>query len=103
MSNGLTLQVCRSCGCRYFPARLLCGQCGAAQFDAAVATTGVLEQVTTLHRAFGREAAARVGSIRVDDGPLVIVRVGPGCLPGEQVDLAEDNGVPVAARADSQR
>ena len=97
MTDGLSLQECKACGRRYLPARLLCQTCGGARFRTVRARTGILEEVTRLERAFGRDLAVNVGSVRIDDGPVVIARVTAHCEPGERVSLCEDAGVAVAS------
>jgi uncharacterized protein len=83
----LRVPVCTACGRPVFPRRLLCPDCGGADWRDEPVDTGVLEAAT--------ERDARVGAVRTQLGPLVIARLETDAQPGTDVPLDEDGDVPV--------
>jgi uncharacterized protein len=98
VKRGLTVWECASCGLAVFPRRLGCPRCGSAEWRRRTAETGVVEESTLLRRAPGRalHGPVRIGSVRLDAGPMVVARLAPAAGAGMRVQLLEDDGVPVA-------
>ncbi len=71
-----------------FPRRLLCPDCGGAEWREEQVENGALEATT--------ERDVRVGAVRTPLGPLVIARLESGATPGTEVLLDHDGDVPVA-------
>jgi uncharacterized OB-fold protein len=65
----LQIQRCTSCAAHWFPDRLRCPDCGGA-LQHTGAGEGRVEEQTTLRRTSG----ARLASVRLDAGPVVIAR-----------------------------
>lgn len=84
----LAVFVCTGCGRAVFPRRLLCPDCGGADWREEAVEHGVLEAVT--------ERDARVGAVRTPQGPLAVARVESGAQVGSSVALDQDGDVPVA-------
>lgn len=84
----LRVPVCAACGRSVFPRRLLCPDCGAADWSEEQVEGGVLEAAA--------EREAKVGAVRTTLGPLAIVRVESGAMAGADVALDQDGDVPVA-------
>ena len=83
----LRIPVCAECSRAVFPRRLLCPDCGGAEWRDERVSTGVLEAAT--------ERDARVGAVRTSLGPLVIARLEVDAQPGTEVLLDEEGDVPV--------
>lgn len=81
--------VCTACSRAVFPRRLLCPDCGGAEWRREPVDAGVLEAVT-------EGGDVRVGAVRTPLGPLAVVRVEGEQQPGAEVHLGEDGDVPVA-------
>jgi hypothetical protein len=94
----LDIFVCDRCGRAAFPRRILCPDCGSAEWRRHEAGPGTVEEVTVLRRGPGRDyPGVRIGSVRLDEGPLVVARLEPGAAAGSRVRLRDDGGAPVAA------
>lgn len=87
----LRVFVCIACGRAVFPRRLLCPDCGGAEWRQEPVEAGVLQAVTA-------RGEVRVGAVRTPLGPLVVARVEGERQPGAAVPLDEDGDVPVARR-----
>ena len=102
MSAGVIYYVCRSCGLAVFPSRALCPRCGGgAGWLRRAATSAILEDVTTLRHARGRQldSSIRLGTVRLDSGPAVVVRLERELSPGTRVVLETIGGAPQAVEA----
>lgn len=97
----LGVYFCVACGHAAFPKRLLCPACGSAEWKGRPAGAGVVEEVTSLRRSAGRalSGAVRIGSARLDAGPVVVVRLEPGAAQGSRVRVSVEDGAPVARPA----
>jgi uncharacterized OB-fold protein len=84
----LRVFVCAACGRAVFPRRLLCPDCGGAEWREEPVETGVLEAAA--------EREARAGAVRTPLGPLAIARLESDAAPGSEVTLDQDGDVPVA-------
>jgi hypothetical protein len=74
----------------------MCARCGGLVFEPAPAPTGTLEAATTA--AAGPEGApVTLGTVRSDEGPVVIARV-HGARPGDAVALRLRDGALEARR-----
>jgi len=80
--NALAIAVCRSCGRKFFPLPLACRQCGGSDFDSVRAPAGTVEEVTEV-----TVTRSRIGSVRLDAGPVVVAQVGQSTKPGDRVEL----------------
>lgn len=83
--------VCEGCERAVFPHRLLCPDCGGRYFRTEEVQDGVLVD-------FADRGDAKVGVVRVAQGPLLIVRVEGDPERGSCVALDLDGDVPVARR-----
>lgn len=86
------LQVCDACGTVQYPPHEICGAClcGTLHWQP-VADGGVLLAVTTLQHSndlyFRERLPWRVGTVRMDAGPSVIVHVDEACQVDDRVRL----------------
>lgn len=80
----LEVQRCERCGASAFPDRLWCPGCGAGTLQHVPAGPGRVEEETTLRRS---AEPVRLGTVRLDSGPLVIARLAPGAKAGTPVRL----------------
>ena len=94
--------VCNGCGRGAFPRRLLCPGCGGAEWREGE-SDGVVEEVTALRRGPGRtyEPAPRIGSVRLDLGPVVVARLDDAAKPGDRVRLRLEAGAPTMLGGDA--
>ena len=82
--TGLEIQRCERCGTSAFPDRLWCPGCGAGALRHVAAGPGRVEEETTLRRS---AEPVRLGTVRLDSGPLVIARLAAGAETGTHVRL----------------
>lgn len=94
----LQIQRCERCGVSVFPERLWCPGCGAGELGHMAAGPGQVEQETTLRRAPTPEPV-RLGTVRLDSGPLVIARLENRTGAGTQVRLERTTEGSIWARA----
>lgn len=94
--NGLV--VCAACARSAFPAPAWCAGCGGGHWREEELGAGTVEETTFVRRAPGRtlQHAVRLGSVRLDVGPVVVARLLPGAASGARVWLELDDGVPAA-------
>jgi uncharacterized OB-fold protein len=92
----LQIQRCERCGTSAFPDRLWCPGCGAGELRHAPAGPGRVEEETTLRRS---AEPVRLGTVRLDSGPLVIVRLDTRTGAGTQVRLDQTTEGTIWARA----
>jgi hypothetical protein len=85
----LRIPICAACGRAVFPQRLLCPDCGGAEWRHEPVDAGVLEAAT-------ERDGVHVGLVRTPLGPVLVARVEGEHHPGAQVALDEDGDVPVA-------
>jgi hypothetical protein len=69
-----------------FPDRLWCPGCGGGELRHGPAGTGRVEQETGLRRP-PQDEPVRLGTVRLDSGPLVIARLSRDARAGMQVRL----------------
>jgi uncharacterized protein len=91
MSRGLLVYVCARCERMVFPARILCPACGGSEWRREWVDAGIVEEVTIVC-----DEAVRIGSVRLEGGPAIVVRLGPEAEPGSRVRLGLEEGAPVA-------
>lgn len=96
MSGGVTVSCCRSCGWKGLPERLWCPRCGSDEVAASLVREGTVEELTLARRARGSGPAVGVGSVRIEGGGALIVRLEGVLAEGSPVDLADDGGAAVA-------
>ncbi len=96
---GLRIAVCASCGRAAWPAPLLCARCGGGRFEAVVSRRGTLEQATDLAGPGGERL--RLGSVRLEQGPLVVARC-EELEVGAPVAMSEVDGVVWAGRKEDE-
>ena len=97
---GLTLQVCEDCNTVQYPPRELCKDClGPKLAWTEVDPGGTVLACTTLHVSlepyFGERLPWRIGTVKLDCGPVVMTHIAVSCDRREsrvQVLLARDNG-----------
>jgi len=94
----LEIQQCLRCSAAWFPDRLRCPGCGARKWQRVPAGEGTVEQDTWVHRPPAPDGApVRLGSIRLDAGPIVIARLQEDVGTGRRVRL--DSGADGVVRA----
>ncbi|VVJ18416.1 Uncharacterised protein [Amycolatopsis camponoti] len=81
----VTVQNCRTCGGRWFPARLMCPRCGSADLAPVGVERGVVEQLTHL-------GDVVIASVACDPEPLLVARLHGPVEPGDVVELTDDPG-----------
>ncbi|MET8995982.1 zinc ribbon domain-containing protein [Amycolatopsis sp. NPDC004169] len=79
------VQNCRTCGGRWFPARLLCPRCGGDDLVPVGVERGVVEQLTHL-------GDVVIASVACDPEPLLVARLHGPVEPGDVVELTDDPG-----------
>lgn len=101
MRRGLCVSVCRTCGRKVFPPRVLCPGCGGASWKRERAGQGAVEEVTTVRQAVGAggEVSVSLASVRLDAGPVVVAGLDGQAGPGDRVELVAVDGAPVGRRA----
>jgi uncharacterized protein len=71
--------VCKKCGRWHFPARLVCEQCGAREFETrAMKRTGKILTHTVIRvppKPFADQAPFAVAIVEMDDGPRITTQV----------------------------
>jgi uncharacterized OB-fold protein len=92
----LQIQRCERCGTSAFPDRLWCPGCGAGMLEHVPAGPGRIEEETMLRRA---AEPTRLGTVRLDSGPLVIARLANQATAGAQVRLERTPEGAIWARA----
>ena len=92
------LAVCATCGRAAFPAPSWCPACGGDEWREEELGAGTVSETTFVRRAPGRRIAApvRVGSVRLDVGPVVVARLAPGATSASRVWVELDGGAPIA-------
>jgi uncharacterized OB-fold protein len=92
------LAVCLSCGRAAFPRPLWCPVCGADEWSEEELGAGRVEETTLVRRAPGRvlDPPSRLGTVRLDAGPPIVVRLAAGASAGSRVWVELDGGAPVA-------
>jgi uncharacterized OB-fold protein len=92
----LQIQRCERCETSMFPDRLWCPRCGAAELRHVEAGPGRVEEETTLRRS---AEAVRLGTVRLDSGPLIIARLAARTGDGTRVRLERTTEGTILARA----
>ena len=105
MSEGLILSRCGNCGMAFFPARLLCPNCGADQWRAEDAGEGVIEETTTVRQAAGHGEwqPRQLATVRLDSGPVIIAGIDRDYPPQTRVTVTASGGAALAAPTQSRR
>jgi hypothetical protein len=75
------IRRCHGCGRHAFPPRLWCPDCGGDAWDEVEAGSGTVEKVTVTRD------GVRVGTVRLDAGPLVVVRLDEDAEEGAPLGL----------------
>jgi len=91
----LQIQRCERCGTHAFPDRLWCPGCGAGELRHVAAGPGRVEEETSLRRS---AESVRLGTVRLDSGPVVIARLATGAEAGARVRLERTNHGTIWAR-----
>jgi uncharacterized OB-fold protein len=92
----LQIQRCERCGTSAFPDRLWCPGCGADELRHVAAGPGRVEEETALRRS---AEPVRLGTVRLESGPLIIARLATGAGAGTQVRLDRTTERTIWARA----
>ncbi|HNR76461.1 MAG TPA: zinc ribbon domain-containing protein [Parvularculaceae bacterium] len=90
--GGFQLQKCATCGAVQWPPRDVCGECWTDALQwAAVSSTGVVLATITLRASmeefFRARLPWRIGTIRLDAGPIVYAHLGGAVAEGDAVRL----------------
>ena len=100
MNPGLPLSECVSCGASYFPFRLICHRCGGASWREGLVTHGVVEQMTTVRYAAGREnwQPRYIACVRTTKGQIINAGLEEPLAEQTQVLLFNREGSPIARK-----
>jgi uncharacterized OB-fold protein len=100
MNLGLKIWFCRDCGHAYFPERLICAECGGAEFDAGASERGEVEDITVINHVIGQEnwTPRPIATIRLDEGPRILAGAIGEIAIGDAVSVQSDDLVPYVAR-----
>jgi hypothetical protein len=92
------LAVCVRCDTAAFPRPLWCPRCGGDAWREEELGAGLVEETTFVRRAPGRslQPPPRLGTVRLDAGPVLVARLDPGAAAGGRVWVELDGGAPVA-------
>jgi uncharacterized OB-fold protein len=75
-----------------FPDRLRCPDCGTNKFTRVGAGPGLVEEETTLRRPQTDDGElVRIGSVRLDAGPMLVVRLGRLTRAGARAAIDQTN------------
>jgi uncharacterized OB-fold protein len=80
---GVSISLCRTCGCGAFPPRLVCERCHGTDLRTAEMSRGTVEQMTTV------STGEHIATVRVADGVPIVVRATRELHPGAAVELDE--------------
>lgn len=83
----LEIQRCEACGVGLFPSRLRCPRCGEVPAEGVPAGPGRVEEETRVRRRRDETTPVRLGSVRLDAGPIVIARLSDEAGVGSTVRL----------------
>lgn len=87
----LQIMHCSACGTAAFPDRLRCPDCGTESFTRVPAGPGLIDEETTLRRPSSKEGEpVRIGSVRLDVGPMLVVRLAPLARAGTRVGIDQN-------------
>jgi uncharacterized OB-fold protein len=92
----LEIQRCQGCGTSVFPDRLWCPSCGADELRHVAAGPGRVEEETVLRRTAD---PIRLGTVRLDAGPILIARLSRHARTGTEVHLELTPSRTIWARA----
>lgn len=87
------LPVCKGCGTVHYPVQEFCPHCLSDDLRwEAVADTGTVSALTKVHHStdpyFQAQRPILMGSVKLDAGPVAIVRLAPECAaPGARVRI----------------
>jgi uncharacterized OB-fold protein len=97
VSAGVEISSCRGCGWQGLPRRLWCPACGGVGVHAVRVHEGTVAEATVLERAVGELAApVPIGTVALDGGGAVVVRLEGSAAEGARVVLSSEDGAPVA-------
>jgi uncharacterized OB-fold protein len=99
VSGPLLVSVCRGCGLRVYPPRLVCRRCGSLEWAQEPEASGVVEQVTLLRRRLRPlpdDRPVPLALVRTESGVRVVARTGESVQPGDAVSLSTEDGAAVA-------
>jgi uncharacterized OB-fold protein len=101
MKPGLPLSQCRNCKTAYFPFRLICAKCGGASWQESSVPDGVVEQMTTVRHAAGRDNWEQryIACVRTSQGQVINAGLEEPMIEGTKVLLFDREGSPIARRA----
>ena len=91
----LQIQRCEACGTNAFPDRLWCPGCGAATLQHVPAGAGRVEEETALRRS---AEPIRLGTVRLEAGPVIIARLATDAQAGTRVRLERTSEGTIWAR-----
>lgn len=92
--------VCHVCDDRAFPARRVCGRCGADDVGPAVlGASGILYSYATVHVSSTRQTPYTLGYVDLDTGPRVLATIGGAPADGSpRTGTTLDVDLPVVLR-----
>lgn len=97
MNDGAIVSQCRNCGWTGMPPRDWCPVCAKDCVEETRVLFGRIEQATIVRKGVGPPGTtARLGSVRLESGGVVLARLDPDVDEGQRVRLADDDGVVVA-------
>ena len=102
MKPGLPLSECTSCKTSYFPFRLICPKCGNATWRESSVADGVVEQMTTVRYAAGKEnwEPRYIACVRTSKGQVINAGLEEPLPDQTRVLLFDRDGSPIARKAE---
>ena len=100
MKQGIELSQCVQCGVGYFPHRLICPKCGGGVWQADTVDEGVVEQMTTVRHAAGREQwePRYIASVRTSKGQMINAGLEEPLTDQTAVILFDRDGCPIGRK-----
>jgi len=98
MKPGLPLKKCTVCRSAYFPVRFICPHCGASSWEDDVVLDGVVEQMTTVRHAAGRDnwEPRYIACVRTSKGQMINAGLEEPLPEQTAVLLFDRDGSPIA-------
>ena len=101
MKPGLPLGLCAGCGATYFPFRLICPKCSGTDWREDSVADGVVEQMTTVRYAAGRDnwEPRYIACVRTSKGQMINAGLEEPLPDGTKVQLFDRDGSPIGRKA----
>ena len=93
---GVTISRCGKCGTGYFPARLLCPNCGANAMKPDKVNEAVVEETTVVRHNAGQQnwQPRHLATVRTPENQIIVVGLAGPAPRGTKVKLFEQGMAP---------